>query len=174
MRFGRAQVEAGAEVIGIGDPAASLVGPRIYEDFVWPREKRLAEALREAGARVRLHICGNTRRILDGIARLGCDIVDIDSAVPIQEAREKLGPDQVLLGGIDPVRVLRNGTPGRSPPRCRSACGWPGRTTSSGPGARCPPTHRPQTCARWWAGPTVDLPDPNKITSGSGLQPGRL
>ncbi len=111
IRFGRAQVEAGADVIGVGDPAASLVGPRIYEDVVWPYEKRLVDALRAAGARVRLHICGSTRRILDAIARLGCDIVDIDSKVPLPEAREKLGPEQVLLGGIDPVRVLQNGTP---------------------------------------------------------------
>jgi uroporphyrinogen-III decarboxylase len=25
--------------------------------------------------------------------------------------REKIGPDQVLLGNVDPVSVLRNGTP---------------------------------------------------------------
>jgi MtaA/CmuA family methyltransferase len=111
LRFGRAQVDAGADLIGIGDPAASLVGPRVYEEFVWPYELRLVEGLHDAGARVRLHICGNTRRILGALGRLGCDIVDIDSSVPIVEAREKMGAQQVLLGGIDPVRVLQNGTP---------------------------------------------------------------
>ena len=111
LRFGKAQVDAGADVIGIGDPAASLVGPRIYEDFVWEAEKRLVDGLRAAGARVRLHICGDTRRILGAIARLGCDVVDVDSKVPMSEARLRLGEDQVLLGGIDPVRVLQNGAP---------------------------------------------------------------
>ncbi len=110
LRFGKTQVEAGADLIGIGDPAASLVGPHVYEEFVWPHERRLVEGLREAGARVRLHICGNTRRILEAIGKLGCDIVDIDSSVPVIEAREKMGAHQVLLGGIDPVRVLQNGT----------------------------------------------------------------
>ncbi|HSB15699.1 MAG TPA: uroporphyrinogen decarboxylase family protein [Bryobacteraceae bacterium] len=111
VRFGRAQVEAGADVIGIGDPASSLVGPRIYEEFVWPYQKRLADGLHAAGARVRLHVCGNTRRMLTGMAKLGCDIVDIDSQVPLAEAREKMGPNQVLLGNLDPVRVLRDATP---------------------------------------------------------------
>jgi MtaA/CmuA family methyltransferase len=111
LRFGQAQVEAGADVIGIGDPAASLVGPRIYEDFVWNHEKKLVDGLHEAGARVRLHICGNTRSILAALGRLGCDIVDVDSKVALSEARSTMGPDQVLLGGMDPVGVLQMGTP---------------------------------------------------------------
>jgi len=110
IRFARAQIEAGADVIGVGDPAASLVGPGIYEEFVWPYEKQLVDALRVAGTRVRLHICGNTRRILEAMGRLRCDIVDLDSPVPVAEARAKMGPQQVLLGNIDPVRVLRDGT----------------------------------------------------------------
>jgi MtaA/CmuA family methyltransferase len=110
-RFGEAQVRAGADLIGIGDPAASLVGPRIYDEFVWASQKRLVDALHFAGARVRLHICGNTSRSLESIGRLGCDIVDTDSAVSIAKARERIGPDQVLLGNLDPVRTLRDQTP---------------------------------------------------------------
>jgi uroporphyrinogen-III decarboxylase len=45
------------------------------------------------------------------MGKLGCDIVDVDSMVPVAEAREMMGPHQVLLGGIDPVRVLQNGSP---------------------------------------------------------------
>jgi MtaA/CmuA family methyltransferase len=111
IRFGRAQVKAGAELIGVGDPAASLVGPAIYREFVWPYEKKLVDGLHAAGARVRLHICGSTRRILEDIGRLGCDIVDIDSAVPLSLAREKMGLGQVLLGNLDPVRDLWSGSP---------------------------------------------------------------
>ena len=98
-------------MIGMGDPAASLVGPQIYEKFVWPYEKKIVDGLHAAGGKVRLHICGNTRRILEGMAALGCDMVDIDSQVPLSMAREKMGPNQVLLGNLDPVRVLCNGTP---------------------------------------------------------------
>ena len=111
LRFGEAQLQAGADVVGMGDPAASLVGPHLYREFVWPFEKRLVESLQARGGRVRLHICGDTRRILPDIGQLGCDIVDIDSKVPLAEARQKMGPNQVLLGGLDPVRVLQQGSP---------------------------------------------------------------
>ena len=48
---------------------------------------------------------------LDGMGRLGCEIVDLDFLAPLSEAREQMGPQQVLLGNIDPVSVLRNGSP---------------------------------------------------------------
>jgi MtaA/CmuA family methyltransferase len=111
LRFAKAQVEAGADLIGVGDAAASLIGPRFYDESVWPYEKKLVDGIHAMGARVRLHICGNTRRLLEGMGRLGCEIVDLDFLAPLAEGREKMGADQVLLGNIDPVRVLRNGSP---------------------------------------------------------------
>ncbi len=109
--FAHAQIEAGADIIGIGDAAASLIGPAIYKEFVWPQEKRLVDAIHAKGGRVRLHICGNTRRILDGMAELGCDMVDIDYPVPLDKARSTMGPQQTLAGNLDPVRDIRDGTP---------------------------------------------------------------
>jgi len=126
LRFARLQIEAGVDLIGVGDAAASLVGPRIYDQFVWPYEKRLVDGLHEIGVRVRLHICGNTRRILSSVGRLGCDIVDIDSAVPLGLARQCFGAAQALLGGLDPVRTLLRGTPedvAAAVADCRQAAG---------------------------------------------------
>lgn len=111
IAFARAQVDAGADVIGIGDAAASLIGPRLYERFVLPHEKILVAAIKEMGARVRLHICGNTRKLLRGMGSLGADLVDLDFLSPMAEGRDAMGPDQTLLGNLDPVRVLRDGTP---------------------------------------------------------------
>ncbi|MGC8792637.1 MAG: uroporphyrinogen decarboxylase family protein [Bryobacteraceae bacterium] len=111
LEFARAQFEAGAELMGVGDAAASLVGPRIYYEFVWPYEKRLVDGLHGMGMLVRLHICGRTRKLFQGMGKLGADIVDLDFLAPVDEARRVMGPDQVLLGNIEPVGVLRNGTP---------------------------------------------------------------
>ncbi|MEN6457849.1 MAG: uroporphyrinogen decarboxylase family protein [Thermoguttaceae bacterium] len=111
IEFARAQVKAGAELIGIGDAAASLVGPQIYREFVLPFERRLVAELHAMGAKVRLHICGNIRRILPDMAGLGCDIVDIDSMASLEQARRDLGEQPALAGNIDPVKTLRNGTP---------------------------------------------------------------
>ncbi|MBA4147774.1 MAG: uroporphyrinogen decarboxylase family protein [Verrucomicrobia bacterium] len=111
LRYACEQIRAGAELIGIGDAAASLVGPEIYNTFVWPYEKRLVDGIHALGAKVRIHICGNTRPILGSIARLGCDIVDLDSLTPIVEARQKMGAQQIVLGNVNPVAVLRQGPP---------------------------------------------------------------
>lgn len=111
LAFAKAQVEAGAEMMGIGDAAASLISPRFYTEYVWPFEKQMVERVQELGARARLHICGNTRRLLKGMGELGCDVVDLDFLAPLDEARSAMGPGQVLLGNIDPVHVLREGTP---------------------------------------------------------------
>ena len=111
LGWAKAEIEAGADLIAIGDAAASLVNPQTYAEMVWPFEKKMVDAIHSLGARVRLHICGNTRLILEEIGRLGCDIVDLDSLSPVSLAREKMGSHQVIMGNIDPVRILRDGTP---------------------------------------------------------------
>ena len=111
ISFANYQIEAGADIIGIGDAAASLVGPRIYKEFVWPWEKKLVDSIHSKGGRVRLHICGNTRRMLADIGKLGCDMVDVDYPVPMDQARTQTGMQQTLTGNLDPVRDLRNGVP---------------------------------------------------------------
>lgn len=110
LRFARAQVDAGIDLMGVGDAAASLIGPQLYDEFVWPYEKKLVDGLHRLGTRVRLHICGNTRRILKGMGALGCEVVDLDFLAPMAEGRAQMGPDQVLLGNINPVSTVKNGT----------------------------------------------------------------
>jgi len=111
LGFAQAQIEVGVDIMGIGDAAASLVGPRFYTDFVFANQKKMIDGIHALGAWVRLHICGDTRHLSEGLGRLRADLIDEDSLVPLDEARRKMGAGQVLLGNIDPVRVLREGTP---------------------------------------------------------------
>ncbi|HXK60673.1 MAG TPA: uroporphyrinogen decarboxylase family protein [Acidobacteriota bacterium] len=111
LAFGRAQIDAGCDLIGIGDAAASLVGPDLYREFVWPFEKQLVQGLQNSGAKVRLHICGNTHALVREMGQLGCEMVDLDYPVSIAAARAAMGAEQVLAGNLDPVRIVRNGTP---------------------------------------------------------------
>jgi MtaA/CmuA family methyltransferase len=111
LRFAREQIQAGADLIGVGDAAASLIGPQLYQEFVLAYEQKLVDGIHGLGGRVRMHICGNTRRLLTGMGQLGCEIVDLDSLAPLDEARQQMGGKQVLLGNLNPVTVLRNGDP---------------------------------------------------------------
>ncbi len=113
IAFAKAQLNAGADMIGIGDAAASLVGKVIYEEFVFPFEKRLVDAIKAAGGMVRLHICGSTRDIVGKMGELRCEIVDLDYPVPFHEARNALNDEQVISANLAPVEVVRNGTPER-------------------------------------------------------------
>lgn len=111
LKFAAEQLQAGADIIGIGDAAASLVGPEIYEEFVWPYEKRLIDGIHALGGRTRLHICGNIRFALPLIGKLGADIVDVDYLAPLADARRHMGEAQTLLGNLNPVTIVRNGSP---------------------------------------------------------------
>lgn len=66
--FAKAQVEAGAHIMGIGDSAASLVGPTLYEEFVLPYQQRLIRAIHDMGIKVKLHICGNIGPVMHLVA----------------------------------------------------------------------------------------------------------
>jgi MtaA/CmuA family methyltransferase len=106
--FARAQVDAGADTIGIGDAVASQVSPQVYGSLILPAERALVDAVRAMGAHVRLHICGNITHLLPGIATLGVDILDLDHPVDLTVARRAVGAGVTLAGNVDPVSgVLR-------------------------------------------------------------------
>jgi MtaA/CmuA family methyltransferase len=111
MAFAKAQIEAGADYIGVGDAAASLIGPELYREFVWEYEKKYVGELHRMGVPVRLHICGNITPLLPLLRDVPADLVDLDSMVSVAAARRELGPRRCLSGNINPVSVLRDTTP---------------------------------------------------------------
>jgi MtaA/CmuA family methyltransferase len=111
IAFARAQVEAGADIIGLGDAVASLISPSMYCEFALPYEQRIFQAVHDTGGLARLHICGNTNKILADMQNSGADIIDIDWMVDIEKAAAAIGEDAALCGNFDPVAVMLQGTP---------------------------------------------------------------
>ena len=111
VSFARDQIEMGACIIGMGDAAASLIGPALYEEYALPYEQRLIDAIHRMGAKVKLHICGNTNPILPYLAETGSDIVDLDHMVDIEKAAEIFPESMCICGNFDPATVLYQGTP---------------------------------------------------------------
>lgn len=110
IAFARAQVEAGADIIGLGDAVASQVSPRMYRRYALPYEKRIFDAVHEMGALARLHICGDTTKILADMPQSGADIIDIDWMVDMAAAAAAFG-DRAVCGNQDPVAVMLQATP---------------------------------------------------------------
>ncbi|MBQ3141634.1 MAG: uroporphyrinogen decarboxylase family protein [Clostridia bacterium] len=104
------QIKAGADIIGVGDAAVSVLGPALYAEYGYQFEKRLFEEIHRAGAIGRLHICGNIAPELELLATVGADIIDVDWMVDLREAEQKL-KGVAVCGNYDPVTVLLQGTP---------------------------------------------------------------
>ncbi len=110
ITFAVAQVKAGADMVGVGDSAASLIAPKMYTELVLPLEQKLIAAIHEAGAAAKLHVCGNIKNIVQHMAQSGTDIIDVDWMVPLKMARELTGPEVTLCGNFNPAGVLFHGS----------------------------------------------------------------
>ncbi|MFQ5631480.1 MAG: uroporphyrinogen decarboxylase family protein [bacterium] len=109
IEFARVQIEAGADSIGMSDAAASMIGPKYYERFLWPKQRRILSAIREMGAMARLHMCGRTDPLLESMKKLPVDVYEIDYMTNIIQARESLGATAVICGNISTIETLLNG-----------------------------------------------------------------
>ena len=106
------QVEAGAHCIGIGDAFCSQIGPGLYRQLAFEREKQLVDHIHSLGALAKLHICGNTSPIMKEMIATGADILDVDHLVEdMGNFAGFLSPSQVFSGKTDPVSIVQKGTP---------------------------------------------------------------
>jgi uroporphyrinogen decarboxylase len=113
-RFGIACWEAGADLLHNGDSLAScnVISPRTYRRFAFPSQVKVFSAWAEHGiTRKLLHICGDSTRVLDDYADTGADMVEIDEAVDMAVAKERIGDRTVLVGNVHTVVQLLQGTP---------------------------------------------------------------
>jgi len=134
IAFARAQRDAGADLMGVGDAPSSLVSRAIFEEIIFPHQVRLVEALRGMGLKTRSHICGNTTRICEARAKIGYDILDFDSQASLETVRKKIGAAPVILGNIPTVDVMEQGTPEQvkaTAEECYRVCG-PNHIISAG------------------------------------------
>jgi len=110
-RFAKAQIDAGADFIGIGNAVASLVGPVFYERFAMEYDRRLTEYIKSLGAKVKLHICGNTTPIRELVRdHVKPDIFDLDWMVDFASSVEVYKNSETAVNGnMDPVGVMLQG-----------------------------------------------------------------
>jgi len=141
--FARAQIEAGADIIGVGDAIASVAGPFAYQDLAVQYETRLLKAIREAGGMTKLHICGDTTPFLELLPAQHCDILDLDWMVPMDKAAALFGDITCINGNYDPVAVLLQGSVQDVKNAVKTCVGMGGAKHTSAAGCEVP-KHTPQ------------------------------
>lgn len=109
-KFALAQIEAGANIIGVGDAVCSQISKDMYDEFCLHLQKELFDFIHEHGAIVKLHICGNITHLLPSLKETGVDILDVDWMVDMKEAYRIMGEEIMLCGNLDPVAVIMSGT----------------------------------------------------------------
>lgn len=111
--WGKAVVEAGADILIISDPTSSgdAVSTKTYEEFGVPYSKELVSSLKETGVKTFSHICGNTNDRVELIASIGVDALSVDQKNDLALNRESLGPKMCLIGNVDPTFLFPFGKP---------------------------------------------------------------
>jgi len=105
--FAKAQVEAGCEIIGVGDAICSQISEEDYREFVKEHHRELFGFIHNLGAKVKLHICGNIAHLLGELPYSAPDIVDLDWMVDMDQAHQLLGEQTIRCGNLDPVGIIQ-------------------------------------------------------------------
>lgn len=115
IAFGKACFDAGADLLHCGDSLAScdVISPADYERWAFPYERKVIQAWKAYGAKTLLHICGDSSKVIGLYADTGADVIEVDHKVDLAHAIEAVAGRSCLIGNLDPVTVLLQGTPER-------------------------------------------------------------
>lgn len=104
--FGKAMIEAGADVIMIADPSGTgeIMGPRFFREYTVRYLNELIEGIRKDGKPVIVHICGQMKPVLKEASEIQSDVLSFDAIVP-QEAVLQQMPGRVLMGNVSTYAI---------------------------------------------------------------------
>jgi uroporphyrinogen decarboxylase len=98
---------------GIADPIASctMISPKIYREFVKPYTTICQEHIaKRMGSGSVMHICGKTKGIWKDMVDTGITGLSLDNCDDIEELKEAEGHRVMIIGNVDPVGVIMNGS----------------------------------------------------------------
>jgi hypothetical protein len=111
-------IKAGADFISFGGNMASgsCVGPKLFETFVMPFEKRVISDVHGVGGKVIYHNCGDMKYLLPLYSGMGIDMLESLTAPPfgdiqLEDAFREISLPTSLSGGIDHIEFLKKATP---------------------------------------------------------------
>ena len=111
--WGLAQYEAGAHALWIGDCNAmsNLVSLKQYTNFAFEPCRRIVANYKKAGGLTILHNSEIRLPYLEKSAEMKPDILSMGPEADLAEVKRSLGRKIALVGNIDQVKYLMNGSP---------------------------------------------------------------
>lgn len=98
----RYQIDSGAQVVQMFDSWAGQLSPQDYEMFALPYQQQVVRQVKQTHPDTPLILLvSGSAGLLEQMARSGVDIISVDWAVDMAEARQRLGTMKVQ-GNIDP------------------------------------------------------------------------
>ena len=104
--FAKAQVEAGCDIIGMGDAICSQISDDQYREYVKDKHREIVDYIHSLGAAVKIHICGDITHLLPDLKDVKPDILDLDWMVDMEDSFDILGDEIIRCGNLDPVRII--------------------------------------------------------------------
>lgn len=103
-------LEVDIDALYIGDPSASasLISPQHFEQFCLPAYKKFCKHFKNTEILIYLHICGNSKPILEMMADSGADVIeplDPMGGVEVADAKIRVGDRVALMGGVNTVTL---------------------------------------------------------------------
>ncbi len=105
VRYLRAQISSGVDVIQLFDSWAGALSPQVYERAVLPYVTRIFAALAGTGV-PRIHFATGNPALTELLAASRPDAVSVDWRLPLDEAWAHLGPAQGIQGNLDPTLLF--------------------------------------------------------------------
>jgi uroporphyrinogen decarboxylase len=102
IRYLRAKVDAGADVIQLFDSWVGALSRDDYLEFVAPYSARILAAV---GVPT-IHFGTGTAHLLEAMTETGGDVIGLDWRVRLGEAWELVGHDRGVQGNLDPALLL--------------------------------------------------------------------
>ena len=103
VRYLRAQVNAGAQVVQLFDSWVGALSPSDYERFVQPHVAGIFAALSDVPT---IHFGASTATLLESMATAGGDVISVDAHQSLDVAWGRLPHGRGVQGNLDATRVL--------------------------------------------------------------------
>lgn len=105
VRYLRAQVQAGAQVVQLFDSWIGALSPADYEEYVLPHTQAIFDGLKDLAVPT-IHFGTGTAGLLERLARAGGDVISLDWRVALEEGWARVGFDRGIQGNLDPMLLL--------------------------------------------------------------------